>query len=118
MKNDKRIELVLNTVDEFKDAYLTGWSGAALHGRLDMLKEYGKYLLERVKGLPSDEFSGLHLQNVSNSALPPLTEFATKALDNIADACKYINSGNASHQSKAIEGSAKRNAEFIRKHYC
>lgn len=58
------------------------------------------------------------LQNVSNSALPPLTEFATKAFDNIADACKYITSGNAPHQSKAIEGSAKRSAEFIRKYYC
>lgn len=64
------------------------------------------------------QLKNCNLQNVSNCALPPLTEFATKALDNIADACKYITSGNASHQSKAIEGSAKRNAEFIRKHYC
>ena len=67
MENDKRIELVLNTIDEFTKAELTGWSGAALHGRQQMLKEYGKYLLERVTGLPSDEFSGLHLQNVSNN---------------------------------------------------
>lgn len=50
-------------------------------------------------------------------SLPSLFEFATKALDNIANSCRYINSGNASHLSKSIEGSAKRNAEFIRNHY-
>lgn len=80
----------------------------------------GRYLMEKQcegKETP-DELSNCIKPDVSNCALPTLTEFATKALDNIADACKYITSGNASHQSKSIEGSAKRNAEFIRKHYC
>jgi hypothetical protein len=75
-------------------------------------------MVANMEEFAAEQLKNCNLQNVSNSALPPLSEFATKALDNIADACRYITSGNASHQSKSIEGSAKRNAEFIRKHYC
>ena len=69
MGNNNKIEIILKTVEEFEKAFLTGYSGNALQARKDMLKEYGKYLLERVSGLPINESSGLHLQSVTHSAL-------------------------------------------------
>ena len=56
-------------------------------------------------------------KNKSGKLLPDLFTFSVNAFNGIADSCRNINSGNASHKAKTLEGTARRNAEFIIKHY-
>ena len=55
--------------------------------------------------------------DLKNDPLPPLDNFAIEQFKGIVDKAKRINSGNASHHARAIEGDAKRAIEFITKHY-
>jgi len=58
------------------------------------------------------------LTDCTNSSLPKLPEFAAANFDSIAEISTRLTTGNVSHHARTIEGLAKRNAEFIRKHYC
>lgn len=52
-----------------------------------------------------------------NENLPDLPEMAAANFDNIAELASHLWTGNVSHQGRTILGLARRNAEFIRKHY-
>jgi len=80
-------------------------------------KRAAKLLEEWVNQKAQNEQSNCNIQQVSNSTLPDLNNFAVSNFDNIAEIAQRLTSGNVAHQSKAIEGLAKNNAEFIRKYY-
>lgn len=65
-----------------------------------------------------DTTSKCNKQNVNNSALPTLKEFALGNFDNVAEIAQRITTGNVAHHKNTIAGLAKRCSEFIRKHYC
>jgi hypothetical protein len=59
----------------------------------------------------------LERQPIFKGDLPKLPEFAAANFDHIAEISTRLTTGNVSHHARTIEGLAKRNAEFIRKHY-
>lgn len=57
------------------------------------------------------------LNNAGLNTIPDLSEMASSNFDHIAEMAEKLSTGNVSHQGRTILGLARRNAEFIRKHY-
>ena len=75
------------------------------------------YIADQLLILFGDSKRETFSELINGSALPNLFDFSIKTLNDIAESCKRMTSGNVSHNSKAIEGKAKRGVEFINKHY-
>jgi len=94
-----------------------------LNSILNMIKEMekiNKVNIDTIKWVIQNKIglNRIELERQSNSNLPKLPDFAAANFDNIAEISTRLTTGNVSHHARTIEGLAKRNAEFIRKHYC
>lgn len=89
------------------------------HNRANYQREIDKldsYIQHLANGVQASEATAI-LPHVSGSAIPPLKELALSELDGIENQAKNLHSDSMHHLRCSIEGSAKRAAEFIRKHY-